>query len=152
MGYDPAEVRARREKVREGGGPKRIAAQHARGKLTARERLSLFLDKGSFQEVQGYRTHRFTDPAMKVPEFEGDSVVTGFGKVDGRMVAIYAQDFTVVGGTFSEAQAQKICQIMDLAIEAGVPEWRCTVMQLIVPRGERRGGRGRDYREITWRL
>ena len=121
MGYDPAEVRVRREKVREGGGPKRIAAQHARGKLTARERLSLFLDKGSFQEVQGYRTHRFTDPAMKVPEFEGDSVVTGFGKVDGRMVAIYAQDFTVVGGTFSEAQAQKICQIMDLAIEAGVP-------------------------------
>ncbi len=121
MGPDPADVLARRTRARQGGGPKRIEAQRARGKLTARERISHLVDTGSFQEVQSYLTHRFTDLGMDAQRFEGDSVVAGFGKIDGRMVAVYAQDFTVVGGTFSEAQAQKICQVMDLAMEAGVP-------------------------------
>lgn len=121
MAIDPADVLAHRARVQQGGGEKRIAAQHEKGKLTARERVEQLLDAGTFQEVQPYLTHRFEEFDMGEKKFEGDAVVTGFGKIDGRMVAVYAQDFTVIGGTFSEAQAQKIAQVMDLALETGVP-------------------------------
>lgn len=121
MGHDPADVARRRARAHQGGGQGRVDAQHARGKLTARERLTRLLDEGTFQEVQTYLTHRFADFGMADRRFEGDSVVAGFGKIGGRMTAVYAQDFTVVGGTFSEAQAQKICQVMELAMESGVP-------------------------------
>lgn len=112
------EMRAR---VMAGGGEKRVAAQHAKGKLTARERLATLLDENSFQELGGLATHRVTDFGMTAKRYPGDGVVTGFGKIQGRQVAIYAQDFTILGGSFSEVQADKICRIMDTAIETGIP-------------------------------
>ncbi len=115
------ELKAKREAARQGGGPKRIEAQHAKGKMTVRERLALLLDEGSFQEIEIFLTHRFSDFDMDTKRFPGDSVVAGFGKIDGQRVCVYAQDFTVIGGTFSEAQAQKVCKAIDLALEAGVP-------------------------------
>ncbi len=115
------ELRQMRNKARLGGGEKRIAEQHAKGKLTARERLEMLLDSGTFQELGGLATHNFTDFGMADKRFPGDGVVTGFGKIDGRRVAIFAQDFTVIGGSFSQVQAQKICKIMELAQAAGIP-------------------------------
>ncbi len=100
---------------------KRIEQQHARGKLTARERLSLLLDEGSFQEFGALATHHITDFGLDKQRFPGDGIVTGFGKVSGRRVAVFAQDFTVLGGSFSEVQAQKISRIQDLALESGIP-------------------------------
>lgn len=111
----------KRAKVAEGGGPARIDAQHAKGKKTARERIRTFLDEGSFVEVDALMVHRHTDFGMDQQRFLGDSVVTGFGKIDGRSVAVFAQDFTVLGGTFSEVAGQKIAKIIDLALESGVP-------------------------------
>ncbi len=111
------ELEQRRREAAQGGGADRIAAQHAKGKLTARERLAEFLDPGTFYETNPFITHRFDD----VPQFAGDSVVTGFGLVDGRRVAVFAQDFTVLGGTFSEAQAIKVCRLMDAALAGGLP-------------------------------
>ncbi len=104
-----------------GGGPKRIEQQHARGKFTARERLSLLLDEGSFQEFGALATHQFSAFGLDKQRFPGDGIVTGFGKISGRRVAVFAQDFTVLGGSFSEVQAQKISRIQDLALESGIP-------------------------------
>ncbi|WP_028460146.1 acyl-CoA carboxylase subunit beta [Chloroflexus sp. Y-396-1] len=111
-------LRRLRERALQGGGPERIAQQHARGKLTARERLALLLDPGSFQEIGALATSPITDEDQRVP---GDGTVTGFGKINGRRVAVYAQDFTVMGGSFSAVQANKICRMQDLAIESGIP-------------------------------
>jgi len=105
----------------QGGGPERIAQQHAKGKYTARERLELLLDPATFQEIGTYITHHTTDFGMAGNRPPGDAVVAGFGKIDGRRVAVFAQDFTVFGGSFSEVQAQKIGQIMDVALQSGLP-------------------------------
>ena len=111
----------RRAKARLGGGEKRIAAQHEKGKLTARERLAILLDEGSFEEYDMFKQHRCTNFGMEKTKFDGDGVVTGQGTVDGRQVFVFAQDFTVSGGSLSETQAQKICKVMDMAREAGCP-------------------------------
>ena len=114
-------LREMRARAVAGGGPQRIEAQRAKGKLTARERLASLLDKGSFQELGALATHDCTAFGMDKKRFPGDGVVAGFGKINGRKVAIYAQDFTVLGGSFSEVQSNKICRIMDLALESGIP-------------------------------
>jgi acetyl-CoA carboxylase carboxyltransferase component len=111
----------RRESLREGGGRKAIERQHGKGKLTARERVDRLLDPGTFQEVDPYITHRHTSFGLEEKRFPGDSVVVGFGHIDGRKVAVAAQDFTVIGGSFSEAQAQKVCKVLDLAMGSGTP-------------------------------
>ncbi len=116
-----AELKNQREKIKQGGGQVRIDTQHSKGKMTARERLALLLDKGSFQEVDPYITHRHNQFGMDKKRYPGDSVVTGFGKINGRPACVYAQDFTVLGGSFSEVQGQKVAKIMDMALEAGVP-------------------------------
>ncbi len=104
-----------------GGGEKRMAAQHKKGKLTARERLTLLLDDGSFEEVGKFVTHRSTDFGLENEYYLGDGVVTGYGTIHGRKVYVFAQDFTVFGGALSEPHAQKICKIMDLAMQNGAP-------------------------------
>ena len=112
------------EKITEaklGGGLKRIEKQHKKKKLTARERVDLFLDKNSFEEIGILVTHRTTDFGMEEQQFYGDGVVTGYGTVNGRLTYIFAQDFTVFGGALSETHAEKICKIMDLAIKVGAP-------------------------------
>ncbi|TWG53730.1 acyl-CoA carboxylase subunit beta [Aminobacter sp. J44] len=111
----------RRAKAWEGGGPKRIAAQHAKGKLTARERIEVLLDEGSFEEYDMYVTHRAVDFGMAAQQYPGDGVVTGWGTINGRMVYVFSQDFTVLGGSLSETHAQKICKIMDMAMRNGAP-------------------------------
>ena len=111
----------RREKLYEGGGKERVAAQHAKGKKTARERIDQLLDTATFQELDPYWTHRHTDFGMDEKQHPGDSVVAGFGKIDGRMVCVYAQDFTIMGGSFSEVQGQKVAKLLDLAMDSGVP-------------------------------
>jgi propionyl-CoA carboxylase beta chain len=110
-----------RDAARLGGGEKRIEQQHKRGKLTARERLELFLDPGSFTEMDMFVTHRCTDFGMEKSRVLGDGVVTGFGLVGGRHVYVFAQDFTVFGGSLSETHAAKICKVMDLAMKTGKP-------------------------------
>ena len=114
-------LREMRSRAVLGGGAKRIEQQHARGKLTARERLALLLDEGSFQEFGALATHQVSQFGLDKQRYPGDGVVTGFGKVNGRRVAVFAQDFTVLGGSFSEVQAQKISRIQDLALESGIP-------------------------------
>ncbi len=104
-----------------GGGAERNEAQHRKGKLTARERISLLIDAGTFEEVGGLVVHRSTDFGMEDQQFYGDGVVTGYGTVDGRLVYVFAQDFTVFGGALSETHAEKICRIMDLAMKTGAP-------------------------------
>ncbi len=116
-----AKLREMREEALQGGGPERIEQQHARGKLSARERLALLLDEGSFQEVGALAKHNVADFGMAGQRYPGDGVVTGFGKINGRRVAVFAQDFTVLGGSFSEVQSNKICRIQDLALESGIP-------------------------------
>ncbi len=115
------ELEAERAKTWAGGGPARIETQHGKGKLSARERIRQLLDEGSFQEVSPYIVHRHTHFGMDEKRYPGDSVITGFGKINGRRVCLYAQDFTVLGGSFSEVQGQKVAKIMDMALEAGVP-------------------------------
>ncbi|MBU0512765.1 MAG: acyl-CoA carboxylase subunit beta [Chloroflexi bacterium] len=115
------ELLEKRSHVRKGGGDQRIAAQHAKGKLTARERILALLDEGSFQEIDSYWTHRHQDFGLDEKRFPGDSVVIGYGKMDGRMVCVYSQDFTVLGGSFSEVQGQKVAKLLDLAMDSGVP-------------------------------
>jgi acetyl-CoA carboxylase carboxyltransferase component len=115
------ELRQMRANAKLGGGPQRIAEQHAKGKLTARERLDALLDSGTFQELGRLATHNISDFGMADKKYPGDGVVTGFGKIDGRRVAIYAQDFTVLGGSFSEVQSHKVCKIMERAQESGIP-------------------------------
>ena len=114
-------LREMRSRAVLGGGTKRIEQQHARGKLTARERLALLLDDGSFQELGALATHRVTDFGLADQRIPGDGVVVGTGKINARRVAVYAQDFTVLGGSFSTVQSNKISRIQDLALESGVP-------------------------------
>jgi acetyl-CoA carboxylase carboxyltransferase component len=116
-----AQLRAMREQALEAGGEQKIAQQHAKGKLTARERLALLLDEGSFQELGALATHNVSDFGLEEQRFPGDGVVTGFGRIHGRRVAVYAQDFTVLGGSFGAVQSHKICRVQDLALESGVP-------------------------------
>lgn len=104
-----------------GGGQKRIDRQHQKGKLTARERIDYLLDEGSFEEIGILVTHRTTDFGMEKQKFYGDGVVTGYGTVNGRLLYVFAQDFTVFGGSLSETHAEKICKIMDLAVKMGAP-------------------------------
>jgi len=115
------ELRARREATLLGGGAEAIRRQHERGKLTARERVDLFLDPNTFEEIDAFKTHRCRDFGMDGKVFPGDGVVAGFGRVDGRALAVFAQDFTVFGGSLSGANAEKICKLMDLALKTGVP-------------------------------
>ncbi len=115
------ELRRLREEALLSGGQKRIDAQHKKGKLTARERLDLLLDPGTFQETDMFATHRATDFGLAEQKVLGDGVVTGYGKIDGRLVYVFSQDFTVFGGSLSEAHAEKICKIMDLAMKNGAP-------------------------------
>ena len=115
------ELEERRASARQGGGEKRIAAQHAKGKLTARERIELLLDEGSFEEYDMFVAHRCTDFGMQENRPAGDGVVTGWGTVNGRMIYVFSQDFTVFGGSLSETHAQKICKIMDMAMRNGAP-------------------------------
>ena len=104
-----------------GGGADRIKKQHESGKLTARERIDLLLDAGSFTEMDRFVTHRCTEFGMEQQKFPGDGVITGHGLVDGRKVFVFAQDFTVFGGSLSGAYAAKICKLMDLAMKVGAP-------------------------------
>lgn len=104
-----------------GGGEKRIEAQHKKGKLSARERLDLLLDPGSFNELDMFVTHRTSDFGLADQKILGDGVVTGYGKVDGRLVYVFSQDFTVFGGSLSEAHAEKICKVIDMAMKVGAP-------------------------------
>ncbi len=115
------ELAKRRAEARSGGGEKRIAAQHAKGKLTARERIEVLLDEGSFEEFDMFVAHRCVDFGMAETTYPGDGVVTGWGTVNGRQVYVFSQDFTVFGGSLSEAHAEKICKIMDIAIQNGAP-------------------------------
>ncbi|WP_323802841.1 acyl-CoA carboxylase subunit beta [Sulfitobacter litoralis] len=115
------QLETRRDDARLGGGQKRIDAQHARGKLTARERIDLLLDEGSFEEFDMFVTHRCTDFGMEQQKPAGDGVVTGWGTINGRLVYVFSQDFTVFGGSLSQTHAQKICKIQDMAIQNGAP-------------------------------
>ncbi|MGQ5701142.1 acyl-CoA carboxylase subunit beta [Sandaracinobacteroides sp. A072] len=115
------ELERRRAQARLGGGEARIAAQHAKGRLTARERLDILLDEGSFEELDMYVEHNCTDFGMESQKIAGDGVVTGSGTINGRLVFVFSQDFTVFGGSLSERHAQKICKIMDMAMKVGAP-------------------------------
>lgn len=123
MEEDPriVNLRREREKARLGGGLRRIERQHAKGKLTARERLSILLDPGTFHELEPFITHSGDEMGLALEKYPGEGVVTGYGQIDGRTVYVYAQDFTVYGGTLSEMQSHKICRVMDLALRNGVP-------------------------------
>src|SRR5213592_3982268 len=115
------QLEAKRAKARLGGGEKRIAAQHGKGKLSARERLELLLDDGTFEEWDMFVEHRSNDFGMEKNRPPGDGVVTGYGMINGRLVFVFAQDFTVFGGSLSEAHAEKICKVMDQAMKVGAP-------------------------------
>ncbi|MCK5278735.1 MAG: methylmalonyl-CoA carboxyltransferase, partial [Cyclobacteriaceae bacterium] len=104
-----------------GGGVHRIETQHKKGKLTARERLNLLLDKGSFNEIGKFVTHRSSEFGLDKEKYLGDGVVTGYGTINGRLTYVYSQDFTVFGGSLSEAHAEKIVKILDLALKNGAP-------------------------------
>jgi propionyl-CoA carboxylase beta chain len=123
MSVDPKiqHLRDIRQKALQGGGETRIEAQHKRGKLTARERVDLLLDQGSFREMDAFVTHRTTGFGMEEKKFLSDSVVTGWGTVDGRLVYVFSQDFTVFGGSLGEVHAEKVCKVMDLALKNGAP-------------------------------
>jgi len=123
MTLDPQiqKLRETKERARQGGGPERIDKQHQQGKLTARERIDLLLDSGSFRELDMFVTHRAADFGMADKKVLGDSVVTGWGTIDGRLVYVFSQDFTVFGGSLSQVHAQKVCKIMDMAMRNGAP-------------------------------
>lgn len=116
-----AELREKRELSRQGGGKDKISKQHQQGKLSARERLELLLDEGSFEEIDVFVKHRSKDFGLEKQTFYGDGVVTGFGTIEGRPVAVYSQDFTVFGGSLSETHAEKISKIMKMAMKTGIP-------------------------------
>lgn len=116
-----AELARRRAAAWAGGGEKRVAAQHAKGKLTARERLDVLLDQGSFEELDTFVEHNCIDFGMQEQVITGDGVVTGSGTINGRLVFVFSQDFTVFGGSLSERHAQKICKVMDMAMKVGAP-------------------------------
>ena len=111
----------RRSSARSGGGQTRVDAQHAKGKLTARERIELLLDGGSFEEYDMFKEHRSIDFGMEKNKIAGDGVVIGSGTVNGRLIFVYSQDFTVFGGSLSETHAEKICKIMEMAMKSGAP-------------------------------
>ncbi|MDX1438152.1 MAG: acyl-CoA carboxylase subunit beta, partial [Anaerolineales bacterium] len=115
------QLREKKTRGRLGGGLKRIEAQHKRGKLTARERLDLLLDRGSFREVDPFVEHRTADFGLDQRKYIGDSVVTGWGTIEGRLVYVFSQDFTVFGGSLGEVHSEKICKIMDMALKNGAP-------------------------------
>jgi len=115
------DLRERKRRLLDGGGPERVEEIHAEGRLTARDRISALCDPGSFEEMGVFVSHRCTDFGMADRHVPGDGVVSGFGRIDGRLVYVFAQDFTVFGGTLSESNARKICAIMDLAIQNGAP-------------------------------
>jgi len=115
------QLRELREKAKLGGGKKRIEAQHKKGKLTARERIELLLDPGSFMEIDQFVVHQCTELGMAERKIPGDGVVTGYGTIDGRLVYVFSQDFTVFGGSLGEMFAKKVCKLMDLALKAGAP-------------------------------
>src|SRR5512138_1603514 len=116
-----AALEAKRAAARAGGGEKRVASQHAKGKLTARERIALLLDEGSFEEFDMFVEHRCTDFGMESQKLPGDGVITGWGTVNGRVVYVFAKDFTVFGGSLSEAHARKIIKIQDMALQNRAP-------------------------------
>ena len=116
-----AQLEAKRDLARMGGGRKRIDTQHSKGKLTARERIHLLLDENSFEEWDMFVEHRCHDFGMEEARVPGDGVVTGYGTIAGRPAFVYSQDFTVLGGSLSETHAAKICKIMDQAIKTGIP-------------------------------
>ncbi|MFN4123695.1 MAG: acyl-CoA carboxylase subunit beta [Flavobacteriales bacterium] len=115
------ELQMKKEQALKGGGDARIVAQHKKGKLTARERIHYLLDEGTFEEIGMLVTHRSSNFGLEKQKFYGDGVITGYGKINGRLVYVFAQDFTVFGGSLAEAHAQKICRIMDLAMQNGAP-------------------------------
>jgi acetyl-CoA carboxylase carboxyltransferase component len=115
------ELRRRDEQASLGGGQKRIDAQHAKGKMTARERIEALLDKGSFEEFDRFVVHRCNDFGMEKSKIPGDGVVTGHGTVNGRPLFVFSQDFTVFGGSLSGPFGEKVCKVMDLAVKAGAP-------------------------------
>jgi propionyl-CoA carboxylase beta chain len=115
------QLRELREKAKLGGGKKRIEAQHKKGKLTARERIELLLDPGSFMEIDQFVVHQCTELGMAKRKIPGDGVVTGYGTIDGRLVYVFSQDFTVFGGSLGEMFAKKVCKLMDLALKSGAP-------------------------------
>src|SRR5438046_4692898 len=121
MATTSEELEGRRELAGLGGGEKRIEAQHAKGRLTARERLSVLLDPGSFEEYDMFVEHNCADFGMAEQKIPGDGVVTGSGTINGRLVYVFAQDFTVFGGSLSERHAEKICKVMDMAMKVGAP-------------------------------
>jgi propionyl-CoA carboxylase beta chain len=123
MTIDPKiqELRDLRANGRLGGGQERIEAQHNRGRLTARERIDLLLDKGSFREVDAFVEHRTNDFGLDQQKYRGDSVITGWGTIDNRLIYVFSQDFTVFGGSLGEAHAEKICKIMDMSLKNGAP-------------------------------
>ncbi len=116
-----SQLRALKEQAKQGGGPERVAAHHKRGRLTARERLDLLLDRGSFRELDPFVVHRTQDFGLDKQKFLADSCVTGWGTIEGRLVYVYSQDFTVFGGSLGEVHAAKICKIMDMAMKTGAP-------------------------------
>jgi propionyl-CoA carboxylase beta chain len=111
----------KKEEAKLGGGKDRIKSQHEKGKLTARERVELLVDEGSFDEVDMFVKHRATDFGLDKQHYPGDGVVAGFAKIDGRPIALFSQDFTVFGGSLSEAHAEKIVKVMKMAMKAGIP-------------------------------
>ena len=115
------QLEKKRDGARLGGGRKRIDAQHAKGKLTARERIELLLDDNTFEEWDMFVEHRSVDFGMAEQKIPGDGVVTGYGMINGRLVFVFSQDFTVFGGALSEAHAEKICKVMDQAMKVGAP-------------------------------
>jgi propionyl-CoA carboxylase beta chain len=123
MSTDPKiqELRETKARGRLGGGPDRIEAQHKRGRLTARERIDLLLDKGSFREIDAFVVHRTSDFGLDKQKNVGDSVVTGWGTIEGRLVYVFSQDFTVLGGSLGEVHSEKICKVMDMAMKNGAP-------------------------------
>jgi propionyl-CoA carboxylase beta chain len=110
-----------RDEAQLGGGPDKIKSQHEKGKLTARERIQLLVDEGTFQELDMFVKHRSYDFGLDNQKYLGDGVVTGFAKINGRQVALFSQDFTVFGGSLSETHAEKICKVMDMAMKIGIP-------------------------------
>ncbi|MDG2164118.1 MAG: carboxyl transferase domain-containing protein, partial [Flavobacteriales bacterium] len=114
-------LNAKITEAKKGGGDKRIEAQHKKGKLTARERIHFLLDEGTFEEIGMLVTHRSSNFGLDKQKILGDGVVTGYGSINGRLIYVFAQDFTVMGGSLAEAHAQKICRVMDLAMKNGAP-------------------------------
>src|SRR6267378_1224775 len=114
-------LQQKRAASEQGGGAERVATQHQKGKMTARERLDVLLDPGSFVELDRFVTHRASDFGLAEEKYLGDGVVTGWGRIDGRLVYVFSQDFTVFGGSLSETHAAKICKVMDLAVRNGAP-------------------------------